>query len=402
MTKIRTLFLIFALAGTLVPRALLAEPSKPSVESAKEAARLAYEGHRAIERQEWLAAAGHFRSLERLQKKNNEPADASLYWQAYALSQAHREGEVRETVARLLKHYPQSTWAEDARALVRETEPAKMVSEATREEDALMALDALLASSSERAVPILKKVLAGDHSEKVKTRALFVLTQIDSEAGGEALSAILAGSSPKRLKAEAIRMVAAGADRKTLDRLLPMFQDNDDTIKNAIIDAWITGSRGDLLRQVAERERDAETRRRAIDAMGAVQDSAGLLALFNTVKDPKVQLQVLNGLGIAGAEKELASIARGSSSVEVRAQAIKSLGIAGKDASETIASFYDSADPRIRRAVIEGLITSGGGKSLVKLYRRETDRALKRELLNAIAAVSDEDTLDVIEESLDR
>jgi hypothetical protein len=80
---VRLLSLISALACFADTRELHASP--PSPEAAKEAARLAYEGHRAIESEEWLAAAGHFRKLERLQRKVNEPADAALYyWQAYA------------------------------------------------------------------------------------------------------------------------------------------------------------------------------------------------------------------------------------------------------------------------------------------------------------------------------
>lgn len=391
MKKLIVVFALFCFAGA------------PSAELAKEAARLTYEGHQAIERQEWLAAAANFRAVERLQKKANEPSDASLYWQAYALSQAKRDAEVREVVERLLKLYPQSAWADDARSLVREDNATKPVSEATREEDALMALDALLASSSERAIPILKKALAGDHSEKVKARALFVLTQIDADAANDALDAILAGPNSKRLKAEAIRMLATGARKNALDRLMPLYREQDEAIKNAVIDAWIISSRGDLLRQVAEQERDEALRRRAIDAMGAVGDRASLLQLFNALKDPKQQRQVLNGLGIAGAQQELATIARGASAPEIRAQAIRSIGVAGgKKASETIASFYDDANTEVRRAVIEGLIISSGGKELAKLYKRETDRAFKRELLNAMTAVGGDGVLEVIEESLDR
>jgi HEAT repeat protein len=392
--------LILAFVGSLGSSELRAEPDARAVASAKAAA--SAEGQAAIERQDWIVAAQHFRELERIYRSANEAFDAALYWQAYALSYAKRDAEVRVVVDRLLKNYPNSTWAGDARALVRENDPAKAVSQSTREEDALMALDALLSSSSDRAVPLLKKVLAGDHSEKVKARAMFVLTQLNPEAAGEALTAILAGPSSRSLKAEAIRMLATGGTRSALDRLLPLYRESDGVIKDAIIEAWIIGERGDLLRQIAETERDPRLRRRTIDALGAVGDSKALLQLFGTLKDVSSQREVLNGLGIAGASEELATIARGKHAPEIRMQAIRSIGIAGgKDVSNTIAAFYDDPDLGVRRSVIEGLIISSGGKQLVQLYRRETDRKMKRELLNAISAVSDEDTLDVIEDALD-
>ena len=48
------------------------------------------------------------------------------------------------------------------------------------EELAVAALEGLMAQPSDRALPILKKVLAGQQSTLVKRRALFVLGQIDT------------------------------------------------------------------------------------------------------------------------------------------------------------------------------------------------------------------------------
>ena len=50
----------------------------------------------------------------------------------------------------------------------------------TDEELALAAMEGLMAQPPERALPIIKKVLAGSQTTLVKQRALFVLSQIDS------------------------------------------------------------------------------------------------------------------------------------------------------------------------------------------------------------------------------
>lgn len=388
--------------------AAAAIPQGGALASASEPAKTLYrEGHDAIERKDWSEAVDRFRALERSQRDAKESTDAALYWHAYALSQARRSGEAQAIVERLLKAYPDSTWADDARSLVASGRRGAVVADGndeSREEDALMALDALLASGSKRAVPMLQKVLASNHGDKVKSRAMFVLSQYDAQAADAALATILGGNSSTGLKQEAIRMIAAGGRRDSLDRLLPLFRDGTDPkIRQAVIDAWIIGGRGDLLRQAAASENDPRMRKRAIHAMGAVGDRKGLLELFAQVKDEEGQRDVLEGLGIAGGRSELETIARGNAAVEVRAAAVRSLGIAGgKNAADTIASMYAGADENIRRAVIEGLIIGGGSKQLVSLYRQESDRRYKRKLLEAISATGGDEALDVIDEILDK
>ena len=56
-----------------------------------------------------------------------------------------------------------------------------------QEELALAAMEGLMAQPAERALPIIKKVLAGPQTTLVKQRALFVLSQIDSPEADEIL-----------------------------------------------------------------------------------------------------------------------------------------------------------------------------------------------------------------------
>lgn len=395
--------LLFALLCALGASAA-ARPADDAIETKSADARAAYnDGQQAIAREDWAEANQRFRDAERMQAEAKENADAALYWQAYALKQASRIDAARAAVDKLLRQYPNSSWADDARALVPARSPADTAAVA-REEDALMAIDALLSSGSKRAVPILQKVLASNHSDKVKSRALFVLSQYDSDAADAALSTILSGQSSTRLKQEAIRMIAAGGKRSSLDRLLPLYRDGTDPkIRSAVIEAWIIGSRGDLLRQAAATEKDPHTRRRAIQAMGAVGDRAGLLELFNQVQDDAAKRDVMQGLGIAGGVDELAKIAGSNASPAVRAEAIKAVGIAGgKRNPEQVVGWYTSGDDQIKRAVIESLMISGDSKQLVSLYRAETDRDRKRKLLQAISTSGGDEALDLIDEVLDK
>jgi tetratricopeptide (TPR) repeat protein len=403
------LTLAIALAvGTVAAPSLHAAPAADlAMEIAGEPSRALYrEGHAAIEQQDWARALERFRALEREQRKAKEPADAALYWQAYALVQLKRTEEAATRAQLLLEKYPDSPWADDARALATDTRRAERAAEnpsAARGEDVLMALDALMASGrSERAVPLLQKVLQGNHSDKVKSRAMFVLSQYDTDATNAALATILAGNASTKLKKEAIHMVAAGGRRESVDRIVGMYWNtNDADIREAIIEACVIAGRGDLLRTVAKSETNAKLRERAIHSMGAVGDRDGLAALFNEVDDAG-KLDVLQGLGIAGARTQLQRIVHGDASPNVRAEALRQVGVSGgRGAGDAIADVYRSTpDAKLKRAAIDGLIICGCASHLSALYATETDRELKRKLLQAVAASGSDEAIELIDDVL--
>src|SRR5262249_48649745 len=78
-----------------------------------------------------------------------------------------------------------------------------------QEELALTAMEGLMAQPPERALPIIKKVLAGSQTTLVKKRALFVLSQIETPEAGEIL--LQTSRSPDAaLRDEAIRSIGIG------------------------------------------------------------------------------------------------------------------------------------------------------------------------------------------------
>ena len=79
------------------------------------------------------------------------------------------------------------------------------------EELALAAMEGLMAQAPERALPIIKKVLAGPQTRLVKQRALFVLSQIDSpgSAGDPGPDRSLIGCRPCAAKPFAASVLAA-------------------------------------------------------------------------------------------------------------------------------------------------------------------------------------------------
>ena len=410
--------------STTVP-GLAAEPP-PALETKSANAKSMYrKGHRALSQSEWIKAYEAFGELERVQQRTKEATDAAIYWQAYALSRAGRTREARALVERLAKAYPDSPWRDDARHLGQRIRPHVEI-EVSNEEDVMMALDALMASGSRRVVPVLQKVLAGKHSDKVKARALFVLSQIDATAADEALQRILDAPSSTTLKERAIRMIAVGGRSESLLRLDAVYERYPE-LRRSVVQAWLIGSRGDLLLRVAKGEKDRKLQRRIVEALGAISARKALVELYQSRTEVDVRRDVLRGLGIAGASKELGKIAMTDKSELMRLKAIKALGIAGgsdilRDIAESgkttkdraaairglgiaggklnakaIAELYLEGDAEIKSAALNALMICGGTEQLVELYKAESDPKTKRKLLRRIVTTGGDVTFDIIE-----
>jgi len=400
---------ILAAALALSFQALAAPQAQEGAPVAESSKALYWQGHEALGQNDWGTALERFRALEvELTRSKTEPADAAIYWQAYALAQARRQREAEVETDRLTKAFPQSRWLDDAQALRTAGKPGEnkpRKERDPREADALMALDALVAGGNEKSVPILKKVMAGDHTDRVKSRALFVLTQIDPAAANDALDGIIAGNASSRLKAEAIRMIAAGGNRESLDRLVPMYRTTQhEGVKRGVLDAFLIGGRGDLVMKVLETETDPRERRRIIEKLGPMGEVKELTRLYGTLTDPRDRRAVLQGLGVAGSADSLIQVARSEKDPQLRAEAIRAIGITGgKTAGDVLVGFYVPAEPKeVREAVVQALMMTGATERMVDLYRKETDPDLRRQLLTQITASDPDAALELIDQALNR
>jgi hypothetical protein len=102
-------------------------------------------------------------------------------------------------LAELGRAYPQSRWLKEVRAL--DVEIRQQSGQATRPESVVdedlkvMAINGLLNTDPERAVPMLEKLLQGTPSRKLQDRALFVLRQSGSPRAREIVVKIAQGDT---------------------------------------------------------------------------------------------------------------------------------------------------------------------------------------------------------------
>jgi HEAT repeat protein len=398
-------------AAPLLAHGLMADEAMAP--SDKQLNELYWQGQEALKQSDWNGALKRFAELEQ-QMRTKEPqnADAAVYWQAYALMQAKRTTEAKTMVERLHHDFPNSRWGKDADALVRQAQPTATVNAsaaastgaAAGDEDiAEIAVEGLMNAPPERAVPLLKKVLQSNHSDKVKKRALFVLSQIDEDAALDSVVDVAKNSNDPGLREEAIRMLGVSGEDRAIKRLSELYATSKDAKeRRAIIQAWLTADRKDLILASARNEPDNSVRRAAIEALGAMDASSELKQLFETTKDPANQRAIIQALGVAGDVKSLTAIADSQQPDDVRIEAIHALGVAGDEGgSDALVKLYPRANsPALRDAVLHGLLIAGDSDQLLQLYKQAKTKEEKQALLRVITATNSEAALDLIEGEL--
>ena len=370
---------------------------------------LYWDGQASLKKGDWATALKHFQDLEKLLRaKEPQSADAALYWEAYALAQAKRTAEAKAQVDKLRREFPNSRWLKDADSLVRETKPASTtVNPGTSSEDdeelASIAVEGLMSAPPDRALPLLKKVLQGNHSTKVKKRALFVLSQLGNDAALDVVIDAAKASPDPELRAEAIRMLGVSGENRAIERLREIYaQSRDSHEKRQIIDAWLVADRKDLVLASARSETDPSVRAKAIETLGALDASEELKQLFDVTQDADNRRSIIQALGVAGNSDALAQIAGDAKLPEdTRKQALQSLGVAGAD--DKLVQLYHQANTEgLRQATLQGFIVAGDSDGVLQLYRSAKSVDEKKALLRTLTVMGDDSAIEAIEGELDK
>ena len=262
----------------------------------------------------------------------------------------------------------------------------------------LVALEALIAAPPDRAMPIVRKVLAGDHSTEVKERALFILSQIDTD---EAQSTLLelAQQDGNALQAEAIRMVGIGGNEEALAGLTAVYQSGDSAAREAVLEAYLIAGDKAAVFDIAANAKNEEEFSVAVDMLGAMGAREELRQLSGT---RGMSASLIDAYAISGDHDTLRAIAVDDSDAELQAKAIEALGIVGGDeVDRTLMDIYRNAgSQRAREAALHGLMISGHDAGLLELYRSATDATEKRELLEYLVLMDSDAIWEVIDSAL--
>ncbi len=268
-----------------------------------------------------------------------------------------------------------------------------------QEELALAAMEGLMAQSSERALPIIKKVLNGSQTTLVKKRALFVLSQIDGPEAEEIL--IQTSRSPDAaLRSEAIRSIGIGGHDKSLAALQEIYKAGDADVKEQVLHAWLIADRKEEVYQAALNAKSEEEASEAIHILGAMDAVEELRKLGDR---PNASRKLVNAYAISGDLASLRKIAETGADPSLRAEAVQQIGVIGDDAARAaLREIYSrSTDAKIKEAALQGLLIADDEQGVLALYRAATTAEEKRALLRTLTTMDGDAALEAIDAALE-
>jgi HEAT repeat protein len=361
------------------------------------------QGREAIEDGRYDRAVDRFNRL--IEMKTNR-TDAALYWKAYAQNKLGQRSEALTTLAELEKSFRDGRWMKDAKALeidIRQSFGQTVSPEAQSDEELKMyALNALMQSDPERALPAIEKILGGQNSIKLKEKALFVLTQSRSARAREILATIAKGGANPDLQLRAIRYIGimGGADsRPILDDVYR--SSTDPAVKRAILQSFMTSQDRARLLSLAKTEKDASLRGQSVHWLGVMHADAELAELYQTETSVEVKKAILQAMFVGNSDK-LIDLAKNEKDPELRRSAIHNLGLMRRPGStETLTAIYASdTNTDVRKAVINALFLQQNAGALITLARAEKNVEMKKEIVQKLALIHSKEAMDYLAELL--
>ena len=363
-------------------------------------------GKAAIDAGRWDEAAQAFGAVV---SEKSAHADEALYWKAYALNKMARRAEALVALAQLRKAYANSRWQDDARELemeVRQASGEKVNPNAQPDEDLkLMAINSLINSDPERAMPILEKLLQSGQSPKLKERALFVLAQNDNPKGSQLLLQIARGGSNPDMQMKAIQYLGINGTKENRQALSDLYaSSNDANVKRAVLHGFMVSGDREHLLQAAKSEKNADLRMEAIHQLGISGGQAELWQLYQAEPTVEVKETILHSMFIGGNSDRLMEVARGEKDVRLRKAAIHSLGLmGGEHTGVALAAMYGSeTDAGLRGEILNALFIQGNAKPLVELARKETNPEMKKAIVSKLSIMGSKDSTEYMLEILNK
>jgi len=343
-------------------------------------------------------------------------ADGGWYWKAYTLNKLGRRDEAIAAIAELRKSFPGSRWLDDAKALeleVKQQSGQSVSPESESDEELkLMALNGLMQSDPERAIPLVENVLKGSNPPRVKQRALFVLAQSSSPVAQQTVEQIARGGGNPDLQLKAINYIGTmrrrqqGSTTATTPPILPEIYaaSNDPNVKRAILNIYMANRDTPHLADVAKNEKSPDLRRDAFAHLGNNAGQPELWQIYQSETSSDVKEQILGCMYSNGNSEKLAEVARTDKDPKLRRAAVRVLSSQRSATSgDTFVSIYNAEqDPQNKQAIVDALAGQHNAKALVAIARNEKDTKMKLRIVDRLSNMKDKDAQDYLMEILSK
>ncbi|HLJ73193.1 MAG TPA: HEAT repeat domain-containing protein [Thermoanaerobaculia bacterium] len=352
----------------------------------------------------WRRAAAGFAIVANMKGAH---ADAALYWLAKTQNNMGQRAEALQTILRLHQDYPKSKWNDDAKALeleVRQSAGQKIEPEhVTDEELKLIALNGLMQSDPDRAIPILDKLLTSNNSSKLKDKALFILAQSQSADATNILSRVAQNGGDPDLQRRAVRYLGINGGDRNRKLLADIYASTADVdLKKSVLKSYMISGDSTRLLALAKAEQNPELRAEAVSQLGIMGARDALAELYTTETNIDVKRKIIRAMFIGGNDEKLYDIARTEPNGDLKLEAIKNLGLLGGERTgQMLLNLYNSDNrPEVRRTVINSLFIQGNAKALVDLARKERDPDVKKDIITKLGLMHSKEASDYLMEYL--
>jgi HEAT repeat protein len=285
------------------------------------------DGTRYLDRGEWDKAVEAFTAAI---EAKGERLDGAYYWKAYALGKVGKRDEAIALINELEKNSPKSRWLDDAKALrieLRQASGQPLAADIQNDEELkLIALNGLVDSAPDRAIPALRDLLKKSSSPRLKERALFVLAQSGTPQGREIIAQYAKGAGNPDLQLKAVEYLGMHRGKENLPLLAEIYSSNTDpAVRRRVLRAYMNAREKDRLLEAAKSEPDPDLRREAIMFLGAMRAEPELQQLYAAESKPELRRHILHGLMAAQSAKGIIEIARKETNPELKREAVQML-----------------------------------------------------------------------------
>ncbi len=381
-------------------------PGVPATEGAPDRESDLYaQGTSALDQSQWAEALDTFKQVIELRGPHY---NAALYWRAYALNKLARRQEALEALSELEKSKTPDKWTADAKALdveIRQSMGEKVSPESVSDEELkLIAIQGLMNSDPDRAVPLLEKVLQGNQSPRVKERALFVLSQSGSPQARSIIAGVARGQSGHDLQGKALQDLAISGDPASKAELADIYAHSDDVdVKKSILRDFMISGEKDRILTAAKSEKNADLRREAVRQLGVMGAGDDLWELYQAESSADIRREIIHAFFVGGQGERLYSLAQNEKDVDLRREAIRSMGLMGSGTADHLASLYQAEkNPDIRKEILNAFFLQGNCAKLVSLARSEKEPDLRKTAIEKLSLMKCKEATDFMMEILNK
>jgi HEAT repeat protein len=347
------------------------------------------EGNDAIDEHDWKRAAKAFQKVAEMRLSH---ADGALYWLAFSQSKMGLRSEALSTLLQLKSTYPKSKWNDEAKKTeleIRQSAGQQIEPDHVDDEELkLIALNGLMHSDPERAVPVLDRILQTSRSAKLKDKALFVLSQASSAQAYDVLSRVAKNGANPELQRRAVRYIGIMGGERNRRLLADLYASTPDIdTKRSVLRSYMVAGDREHLFALAKGEQNPELRAEAVSQLGLIGAREELAELYKTESSIDVRKKIIQAMFIGGNSEKLFDIAKNEPNYDLKLTAIRNLGLLGGERTgQFLLSLYDS-DQRtdIRKTIINALFIQGNARTLVDLARKEKDPELKKAIISKLS-----------------